>query len=59
MNYLSAQNIQNISMEISRGITVHPTAIAYIQALITPYAQMLDTAVDTESIIKWIPKGFT
>lgn len=57
MNYLNARNIQQISTGISPVISLHPTSISYIQALITPYAQVLDTATTVDSIINWVPQA--
>ena len=57
MNRLSALNITQITSQISPNLVLHPTSIAYLQFLLTPYAQALDTALTVDSVINWIPQA--
>lgn len=57
MNYLTAHNIQHFAQSINKDIILHPTSIGYIQSLVTPYAKVLDTAINVESIKAWIPQA--
>ena len=57
MNRLSALNITQLSTQISPDLLLHPTSIAYLQFLLSPYAQALETATTVESVINWIPEA--
>jgi len=57
MNNLTALNIQHLTNNISHDIILHPTSIAYIQSLLSPYAQVLDQASSVNHIIDWLPKA--
>lgn len=55
MNYITTYNIQQVSSLAFKSIVLHPTSIAYIQDVITPYAKVLDTATDIDGIKAWLP----
>jgi hypothetical protein len=57
MNALTTEAITN-TVENRTNAIFHPTSIAYIQILLTPYASALDAAQDFEGIRAWIPMVF-
>lgn len=53
MDIVTTNQIIDISNAL-QGTTLHPTAVAYIQVLLTPYAEAINIA-DNEQVIQWIP----
>lgn len=56
MNALTETYIINLLDLINSNTKIHVTAIAYLQILLKPYGQALESAVTMESIIDWIPE---
>lgn len=56
MNYLTTSNILRVSNNILKNSTLHPTSIAYIRSLISPFAEVISGAITVQSIIEWIPQ---
>ena len=58
MNALTVESIITVGSQVQGNLTYHPTTIAYIQTLLTPYAEALEPAQDVESIRQWVPLAF-
>ena len=55
MDALTFEFITTVGSQLWALSTYHPTTIAYIQILLTPYAEALGQAQDVESIRQWVP----
>lgn len=55
INALINESIVTICAQIDPNLTCHQTSIAYIQALLMPYADAIEPANDINSIKQWIP----
>jgi hypothetical protein len=58
MNAITTESITKIGHQIADNIIYHPTTITYIQGLLKPYAEAIETAQDTSSIEQWVPLAF-
>ena len=54
MNMLATDKIITIGFELDPEVIIHPTSIAYIRTLLTPYAEAIGPAA-LDGIMQWIP----
>lgn len=55
MNALTADAITAVGSRVHTDLVFHPTSIAYVQTLLTPYAEALEAAQDVAGITAWVP----
>ena len=57
MEALTPEFIAQVANTVHPGLTYHPSAIAYIAALLAPYANAIVTASVAE-LLEWVPRAF-
>lgn len=54
MDVLTNESIVSIGNEVNPNVVYHPTTVAYLRHLFSPYARIVDELQDIASIEKWI-----
>ena len=54
MNFLTTEEILELTTDLYPEYIIHPTSVAYIRSLLTPYAEAIENAT-AEEIMLWVP----
>lgn len=58
MNSMTADNIIHELQMVQPELIADPTSVAYIQFILTPYAEAIEQASDIEILINWIESAY-
>lgn len=58
MNAITSDYIIYVSSQVHPDNVLHPTSIAYVQSLLGPYAEAIETATTTDAISQWVPLAY-